>query len=67
MGAVSLEIRFSERYRKGHECMVTINTDSEYFIITKVSEEVLENTDKIVLKYVAPKLESQKYSRYQGS
>jgi hypothetical protein len=37
------------------QCMVYIDTGSEYQIVTKVSESILANTAKIVLKYKTPK------------
>lgn len=49
-------LSYISKNREGHECMVYIDTDTEYSIITKVSEEVLGNTEKVTLKYIAPKL-----------
>ena len=41
-----------EKDRDGANCMVFIDTESKYKILTKLTEEVLSNTDKIVLSYL---------------
>ena len=38
--------------RSGVSCMIFINTVSKYTVLTKVSEDVLNNTDKVVFSYI---------------
>jgi hypothetical protein len=35
----------------GVKCMVLVDTNSEYRILTKVSEDILTKTDKVVISY----------------
>jgi hypothetical protein len=48
---------------KGVRCQVTIDTENKYNIITKVSEDILANTDRIKLSYHKSDNEDKKWAR----